>query len=63
MKRITSSYLQKKFGDFNKKYFNGVLPPCDMRAVNDCFRLGLYLGGKKIKHPIIYIVKNNTKLK
>ena len=57
MKNVTSSYLQKKFGDFNEKYFNRVLPPCDMRAVNDCFRLGLYLGGKKIKHPIIYIVK------
>ena len=57
MKNVTSSYLQKKFGDFNEKYFNRVLPQCDMRAVSDCFRLGLYLGGKKIQHLVIYIVK------
>lgn len=57
MKAITSSYLQKKFADFNEKYFGGVLPPCDMKAVDETLGLGLFLRGTKTHSPAIYIVR------
>ena len=57
MRRITSSYLQSKFGYFNEKYFDGILPPCDMRAADETFGLGLYLSGTRKYPPVIYIVK------
>ena len=53
----TKEDLERRFKEYNEKYFDGVLPKCSMTLTQSKSGWGLYVGGKNIKTPRIYISK------
>lgn len=53
----TKEGLERRYKEYNEKYFEGVLSPCRMSLSQSKSGYGLYINGTAKSKPIIYICK------